>query len=101
MNEEETVTRDDNTYNGLAIVVGDWVAMATSGLCWKINSITAKTINSVTCVVEDWLRYNTFRASTGNGATSKCSAVVFSLNEKGTTKWETLPSTESRSLITI
>ena len=74
------------TYNGLDIVVGDWVAMATSGLCWKINSITAKTINSVTCVVEDWLRYNTFRASTGNGAPSTGSAVVFSLNEKGTPK---------------
>ena len=87
------LTRDDNTFNGLDIVVGDWIAMATSGLCWKVNSITSKTINSVTCVVEDWLRYNTFRASTGNGAPSTGSAVIFSLNEKGTPMLDPLPST--------
>ena len=34
------LTRDDNTFNGLDIVVGDWIAGATSGLCWKITAIS-------------------------------------------------------------
>ena len=87
------LTRDDFTYNGLDIVVGDWLAMASSGLCWKIVSISSKDVNNVTCVVEDWLRYNTFRVSTGNGAPSSGSAVVFSLNEKGIPMLDPLPST--------
>lgn len=91
------LTRDDFTFNGLDIVVGDWVAMATSGLCWKVISVTAKTTNSVTVVVEDWLRYNTFRASTGNGAPTTGSAVVFSLNEKGVPMLDPLPTTVSSS----
>ena len=87
------LTRDDFAFNGLDIVVGDWIAMANSGLCWKIHSISAKTANSVTCIVEDWLRYNTFRASTGNGAPTSGSAVVFSLNEKGVPMLDPLPTT--------
>ena len=87
------LTRDDFAFNGLDIVVGDWIAMANSGLCWKIHSISSKTANSVTCIVEDWLRYNTFRASTGNGAPTSGSAVVFSLNEKGVPMLDPLPTT--------
>ena len=87
------LTRDDFTFNGLDVIVGDWIGMATSGLCWKITSITSKDANSVTCVVEDWLRYNTFRASTGNGAPVTGSAVVFSLNEKGIPMLDPLPAT--------
>ncbi len=87
------LTRDDFAYNGLDVVVGDWLATASSGLCWKIVSISSKDVNNVTCVVEDWLRYNTFRVSTGNGAPSSGSAVVFSLNEKGIPMLDPLPST--------
>jgi|TARA_B110000444_G_scaffold250992_1_gene278230 hypothetical protein len=89
------LTRDDFTYNGLDIVVGDWIASATSGACWKVVSISAKTTNSVTAVVEDWLRYNTFKASTGNGAPSTGSSVIFSLNEKGIPMLDPLPGTVS------
>ena len=91
------LTRDDFSFNGLDVVVGDWIAMASSGLCWKVVSVSAKTVNSVTCVVEDWLRYNTFRASTGNGAPTTGSAVVFSLNEKGIPMLDPLPATVSSS----
>ena len=77
------LTRDDFTYNGLDIVVGDWIAGATTGQCLKIVSITSKTANTVTCVVEDWLRHNTFKSATGNGIFNTGSAVVFSLNENG------------------
>ena len=89
------LTRDDFTYNGLDIVVGDWVAGATSGQCLKIISIAAKTTTSVTCVVEDWLRYNTFKNVTGNGIFNIGSAIVFSLNENGLPMVDPLPGTIS------
>ena len=95
------LTRDDKTFNGLDIVVGDWIAGATTGLCWKIISITSKTANSVTAEVEDWLRYNTFRASNGNGAPDTGSAVVFSLNEKGVPMLDPLPTTTSSSFYPV
>ena len=89
------LTRDDFSYNGLDIVVGDWIAGATSGQCLKIVSITSKTANTVTCVVEDWLRYNTFKSTTGNGIFNTGSAVVFSLNENGLPLLDPLPGTVS------
>ena len=91
------LTRDDKVYNGLDIVVGDWIASATSGSCWKIISITSKTATSVTAEVEDWLRYNTFRAANGNGAPDTGATVVFSLNEKGIPMLDPLPTTVSSS----
>lgn len=91
------LTRDDFKYNGLDVVVGDWLSEATSGDCWKIISVSSKTANSVTCIVEDWLRYNTFRASNGNGAPSNGAGVVFSLNEKGIPMLDPLPTTVSGS----
>ena len=91
------LTRDDFTFNGLDVVVGDWIAEATSGDCWKIISITAKTSASVTAVVEDWLRYNTFRAANGNGAPSSGAAVIFSLNENGIPMIDPIPTSTSSS----
>lgn len=91
------LTRDDFTYNGLDVVVGDWLAGATSGSCWKVVSVTSKTTSSVTCVVEDWLRYNTFKASTGNGAPTTGAGVIFSLNEKGIPMLDPLPTTVAAS----
>ena len=91
------LTRDDFKFNGLDVVVGDWIAEATTGDCWKIISISAKSTTSVTAVVEDWLRYNTFRASNGNGAPSNGSGVVFSLNEKGIPMLDPLPTSTAGS----
>lgn len=91
------LTRDDRSYNGLDIVVGDWVGSATSGVCCKIVSITSKTATSVTAVVEDWLRYNTFANATGNGIFGLGSAAVFSLNENGLPMLDPLPTTVSSS----
>ena len=89
------LTRDDFTYNGLDIVVGDWIAGATSGQCLKIVSITSKTANTVTCIVEDWLRYNTFKSATGNGIFNTGSAVILSLNENGLPLLDPVPGTVS------
>ncbi len=94
-NHGSHLTRDDFTYNGLDIVVGDWIAGATSGQCLKIVSITSKTANTVTCIAEDWLRYNTFKSATGNGVFNTGSAVVFSLNENGLPMLDPLPGTVS------
>ena len=91
------LTRDDFKFNGLDVVVGDWIAQANSGSCWKIISITSKSAISVTAVVEDWLRYNTFRTSTGNGNPSNGTGVVFSLNEKGVPMLDPLPGTVAAS----
>lgn len=87
------LTRDDFQYNGLDIVIGDWIAGATDGKCLKIISISAKTRTQVTCVVEDWLRYNTFAATTGNGIFNTGAAVVFGLNENGYPMLDPLPTT--------
>lgn len=89
------LTRDDFTYNGLDIVVGDWIAGASSGQCLKVVSISSKTTTSVTCVVEDWLRYNTFKSTTGNGIFNVGSAVIFGLNENGLPMLDPLPGTVS------
>ena len=92
-NHGSHLTRDDFQYNGLDVIVGDWLAGATDGRCVKVISISAKTKTTVTCVVEDWLRYNTFSTSTGNGIFGTGAAVVFSLNETGFPMLDPLPTT--------
>ena len=37
------LTRENKKYNGLDIIVGDWIAGASTGQCLKIVSISAKT----------------------------------------------------------
>ncbi len=91
------LSRDDFTFNGLDVVVGDWIAGATTGVCLKIISVESKTTTSVTCVVEDWLRYNTFKASDGNGIFSAGSCIIFSLNELGLPMLDPLPTTAAAS----
>lgn len=91
------LTRDDFQYNGLDVQVGDWIAGATDGKCLKIISISAKTRTSVTCVVEDWLRYNTFAVTTGNGIFGSGAAVVFTLNENGYPMLDPLPTSVTTS----
>ena len=87
------LSRDDFTYNGLDVNVGDWIAGARTGQCLKIISITSKTTTSVTCVVEDWLRYNTFKSTSGDGIFASGSCIVFSLNELGLPMLDPLPTT--------
>jgi len=89
------LTRDDFSYNGLDVIVGDWIAGATDGKCLKVISVSSKTRNSVTCVVEDWLRYNTFKSSTGSGIFGTGAAVIFSLNENGVPMLDPLPTSVS------
>jgi len=94
------LTRDDFQYNGLDVQVGDWVAGATDGKALKIISISSKTKNNVTCVVEDWLRYNTFKSTTGNGIFGTGAVVIFQLNEQGVPMLDPLPTSVSSSFFT-
>jgi len=86
------LTRKDFEYNGLDIQVGDWIAGATTGKCCRIVSISSKTANTVTMIVEDWLRYNTFRDSNGNGVFGTGFCVVFQLNENGHPMLDPVPA---------
>jgi len=99
-NHGSHLTRDDFQYNGLDVQVGDWVAGATDGKALKIISISSKTKTSVTAVVEDWLRYNTFKSTTGNGIFGTGSIVVFQLNEQGIPMLDPLPTSVSSSFFT-
>ena len=68
---------------GLDVQVGDWIGNTSSGICCKIVSVSSKSNSAITMIVEDWLRYNTFRSQNGNGVFGTGGAVVFQLNENG------------------
>ena len=87
------LTRTDKMFNGFDVVVGDFIAGATDGRALQITSITSKTAFTVTCVVEDMLRYNTFRSATGAGIFAvPGQAVVFQINENGHPMLDPLPT---------
>ena len=87
------LTRIPKVFNGFDIVVGDYIAGATDGRALQIVSITSKTATSVVCKVEDRLRYNTFRSSTGSGIfTVPGGAVIFQINENGHPMIDPLPT---------
>ena len=91
------LTRKDFEYNGLDVQVGDWIASATSGVCCRIVSISAKTNTSFTAVVEDWLRYNTFRSAGGTGIFGTGQTVIFQLNENGHPMIDPVPASITSS----
>ena len=86
-------TREHKKYNGLDIAVGDWNAGSQDGKCMQIISVSSKTATSVTCIVEDVLRYNTFRSNTGSPIFSvPGTAILFTLNESGKPIIDPLPA---------
>jgi hypothetical protein len=80
-------TRQPGVYNGYDIEVGNWIAEVNSGMCYQITSVSQKTDTSVTCVVQDVFRYNTFRDQTQLGSGGEPSAgfsyVVFDVEDTG------------------
>ena len=91
------LTRKDFEYNGLDVQVGDWIASATTGVCCRIISISAKSSTTFTAVVEDWLRYNTFRSAGGTGIFGTGQSVVFQLNENGHPMIDPVPASITSS----
>ena len=96
-NHGSHLTRKDFQYNGLDIQVGDWIAGATTGVCCRIVSVSSKTATTVTMLVEDWLRYNTFRDANGNGIFGPGQCVVFQLNENGHPMIDPVPASITSS----
>jgi hypothetical protein len=80
------LTREKYAYNGLDINVGMWVSSIASPKALKIVKIESKSTTSVTCIIEDIDRYNTFRDPGGLGNamfTVPGSGVVFELGDDG------------------
>lgn len=78
------LTRTPFKFDAQDIEVGDFVAGAQDGKVCQIMSITSKSNSSVTAIVEDRLRYNTFRDPTGFGLFSTPGPVIFfQINELG------------------
>jgi len=80
------LTRVKYIYNGLDINVGMWVTSISTPKALKIVKIEAKTTTSVTCIIEDIDRYNTFRDPGGNGNAMFSvpgTGVVFELGDDG------------------
>lgn len=78
------LTRTPFKFDAQDIEVGDFVAGAQDGKVCQIMSILSKTNTEVVAIVEDRLRYNTFRDPTGFGLFSTPGPVIFfQINELG------------------
>jgi len=83
-NHGSNLTRTPFSFNAQDIEVGDFVAGAADGKVCQIMSISEKGNNTLTAIVEDRLRYNTFRDPTGFGLFGTPGPVVFfQINELG------------------
>jgi hypothetical protein len=93
-------TRQPKIFDGMDISVGDYIADREEGVALKIISIDSKTSTSVTCVVEDFLRYNTYRFVGGTGVgifSVPNTCFVFSLNEQSLPVVDPIPSSGAGS----
>jgi hypothetical protein len=91
--ESSYLTRQPGLYNGMDINVGQWIANLVTGQAWLITSITSQTPTTVTAVVQDIYRYNTFRdpSGTGNGAPNTGFYVVFNISDEGLPQIDPIP----------
>ena len=90
------LTRTPFYFTAQDIEVGDFVAGAQDGKVVEIMSILSKTDNTLTAVVEDRLRYNTFRDPTGFGLFGCPGPVIFfQINELGLPMLDPLPGQAS------
>ena len=95
-NHGSHLTRTPFKFDAQDIEVGDFVAGAQDGKVCQIMSITAKSNTSVTAIVEDRLRYNTFRDPTGFGLFSTPGPVIFfQINELGYPMLDPVPGEAS------
>lgn len=86
-------SRDPGSYNGQDISVGQWIANLTTGQAWQIISIESKNIDSITAIVQDVYRYNTFRdpAQVGNGTPPNGNYVIFDIGNTGIPEIDPVP----------
>ena len=78
------LTRTPFRFDAQDIEVGDFVGGAQDGKVCQIMSVESKTNSQVVAIVEDRLRYNTFRDPAGFGLFSTPGQVIFfQINELG------------------
>ena len=95
------LTRTPFNFNAQDIEVGDFVAGAQDGKVLQIMSISAKGNNSLTAVVEDRLRYNTFRDPQGIGLFGAPGTVIFfQINELGFPMLDPVPGEAASDFFT-
>ena len=100
-NHGSNLTRTPFSFNAQDIEVGDFVAGALDGKVCQIMSISEKGNNTLTAIVEDRLRYNTFRDPTGFGLFSTPGPVVFfQINELGFPMLDPIPGEAAADFFT-
>lgn len=95
------LTRTPFIFDAQDIEVGDFVAGAQDGKVCQIMSISQKDNNTLTAIVEDRLRYNTFRDPTGFGLFGTPGPVVFfQINELGFPMLDPVPGEAAADFFT-
>ena len=86
-------TRKPGAYDGQDISVGQWIAHTATGSAWQIISVLAKTTSTMTVIVQDVYRYNTFKDPTqlGNGTPTPGYYVVFNVSDGGVPEIDPVP----------
>jgi hypothetical protein len=95
------LTRTPFSFNAQDIEVGDFVAGAADGKVLQIMSISEKGNTSLTAIVEDRLRYNTFRDAQGFGLFGAPGPVIFfQINELGFPMLDPVPGEAAADFFT-
>jgi hypothetical protein len=95
------LTRTPFKFDAQDIEVGDFVAGAADGKVLQIISVISKTNSEVVAIVEDRLRYNTFRDPAGFGLFSTPGPVIFfQINELGFPMLDPLPGEAATDFFT-
>ena len=95
------LTRTPFIFNAQDIEVGDFVAGALDGKVCQIMSISEKGNNTLTAIVEDRLRYNTFRDPQGFGLFGAPGPVIFfQINELGFPMLDPVPGDAAADFFT-
>lgn len=86
-------TRKPGVYDGQDISVGQWIANTATGASWQIISVVAKTSFSMSVIVQDIYRYNTFRdpSQQGNGIPPPGYYVAFNVSDAGVPEIDPVP----------
>ena len=75
-------TRQSNRYNGLDLSAGMFIANTSGNTILRINSISAKSSSSITCVCED-IDMMSFRLNSQNSMSNEQQIKIFGLNPEG------------------
>lgn len=89
-------SREPFEYNGLDVVVGDWVAAISEPIrALKVVEVTQKTETTAVVILEDEFRYNTFLdpAASGRGIFLTGTGILFRINQDGMPLIDPLPNT--------